>query len=234
MEKREMATKLIVALDFPELAPALALVDKLGDTVEWYKVGKQLFTHYGPAVLQELKARGKKVFLDMKFHDIPNTVAGAVRSAAAIGADIINVHASGGPAMLAAAADAARETGKIVIAVTVLTSMDQEQLNAIGLEVTPAQQVSRLARLTEESGLAGVVCSPLEIELIRRERSADFITVVPGIRPAGAAVGDQKRIMTPALAAKAGASYIVVGRPIIAAPDPVAAAEAVLAELAQA
>lgn len=229
-----MATKLIVALDFPELAPALALVDKLGDTVEWYKVGKQLFTHYGPAVLQELKARGKKVFLDMKFHDIPNTVAGAVRSAAAIGADIINVHASGGPAMLAAAADAARETGKIVIAVTVLTSMDQEQLNAIGLEVTPAQQVSRLARLTEESGLAGVVCSPLEIELIRRERSADFITVVPGIRPAGAAVGDQKRIMTPALAAKAGASYIVVGRPIIAAPDPVAAAEAVLAELAQA
>jgi orotidine-5'-phosphate decarboxylase len=170
----------------------------------------------------------------MKFHDIPNTVAGAVRSAAAIGADIINVHASGGPAMLAAAADAARETGKIVIAVTVLTSMDQEQLNAIGLEVTPAQQVSRLARLTEESGLAGVVCSPLEIELIRRERSADFITVVPGIRPAGAAVGDQKRIMTPALAAKAGASYIVVGRPIIAAPDPVAAAEAVLAELAQA
>lgn len=229
-----MATKLIVALDFPELAPALALVDKLGDTVEWYKVGKQLFTHYGPAVLQELKARGKKVFLDMKFHDIPNTVAGAVRSAAAIGADIINVHASGGPAMLAAAADAARETGKIVIAVTVLTSMDQEQLNAIGLEVTPAQQVSRLARLTEESGLAGVVCSPLEIELIRRERSAEFITVVPGIRPAGAAVGDQKRIMTPALAAKAGASYIVVGRPIIAAPDPVAAAKAVLAELAQA
>ena len=229
-----MATKLIVALDFPELEPALALVDRLGDTVEWYKVGKQLFTHYGPMVLKELKNRGKQVFLDMKYHDIPNTVAGAIRSAAAIGADIINVHASGGPAMLAAAAAAAKETGKTVIAVTVLTSMDQEQLNAIGLEVTPAQQVSRLARLTEESGLAGVVCSPLEIELIRAERSGDFITVVPGIRPAGAAVGDQKRIMTPALAAKAGASYIVVGRPIIAAEDPVAAAKSVLAELAEA
>ncbi|MBO7742015.1 MAG: orotidine-5'-phosphate decarboxylase [Victivallales bacterium] len=229
-----MATKLIVALDFPELEPALALVDRLGDTVEWYKVGKQLFTHYGPMVLKELKNRGKQVFLDMKYYDIPNTVAGAIRSAAAIGADIINVHASGGPAMLAAAAAAAKETGKTVIAVTVLTSMDQEQLNAIGLEVTPAQQVSRLARLTEESGLAGVVCSPLEIELIRAERSGDFITVVPGIRPAGAAVGDQKRIMTPALAAKAGASYIVVGRPIIAAEDPVAAAKSVLAELAEA
>ena len=235
MEERvKMATKLIVALDFPELEPALALVDRLGDTVEWYKVGKQLFTHYGPMVLKELKNRGKQVFLDMKYHDIPNTVAGAIRSAAAIGADIINVHASGGPAMLAAAAAAAKETGKTVIAVTVLTSMDQEQLNAIGLEVTPAQQVSRLARLTEESGLAGVVCSPLEIELIRAERSGDFITVVPGIRPAGAAVGDQKRIMTPALAAKAGASYIVVGRPIIAAEDPVAAAKSVLAELAEA
>ena len=235
MEERvKMATKLIVALDFPELEPAPALVDRLGDTVEWYKVGKQLFTHYGPMVLKELKNRGKQVFLDMKYHDIPNTVAGAIRSAAAIGADIINVHASGGPAMLAAAAAAAKETGKTVIAVTVLTSMDQEQLNAIGLEVTPAQQVSRLARLTEESGLAGVVCSPLEIELIRAERSGDFITVVPGIRPAGAAVGDQKRIMTPALAAKAGASYIVVGRPIIAAEDPVAAAKSVLAELAEA
>ncbi len=224
-------TQLITALDFADWSSAQALVDRLGDAVEWFKVGKQLFTHYGPSVVQELKSRGKKVFLDMKFHDIPNTVAGAVRSAAAIGADIINVHASGGPAMLAAAADAARETGKTVIAVTVLTSMDEAQLSAIGIGCTPAEQVARLAKLTQAAGLPGVVCSPREVELIHECCGPDFLTVVPGIRPAGAAVGDQKRIMTPRLAAQAGADYIVVGRPIIAAEDPVAAAQAILAEL---
>ena len=227
----EKTTRLMVALDVPELETALTLVDRLGDQVEWYKVGKQLFTHYGPKVLEELRIRGRKVFLDMKFHDIPNTVAQAIRSAALIGADIINVHASGGPAMLAAAAEAGRETGKTVIAVTVLTSMDAEQLAAIGIQATPAEQVLRLARLTQEAGLPGVVCSALELPMLRREFGADFLTLVPGIRPAGAAAGDQKRIMTPAQAAAAGASYIIVGRPIVAAPDPAAAAQAVLAEL---
>ncbi len=224
-------TKLITALDFPDLESALGLVDKLGDTCDWFKVGKQLFTHYGPVVLKELKARNKQIFLDMKFHDIPNTVANAVRSAALIGADIINVHASGGPAMLAGAAEAARETGKIVIAVTVLTSMDQEALNAIGINCTPAEQVVRLAKLTQAAGLPGVVCSPLEIEAIHQACGKEFLTIVPGIRPAGSATGDQKRIMTPKMAAAAGADYIVVGRPIIAAPDPAAAAAAVLEEL---
>ena len=224
-------TRLMVALDVPELNVALELVDRLGDQVEWYKVGKQLFTHYGPVVLKELKSRGRNVFLDMKFHDIPNTVAQAIRSAALIGADIINVHASGGPAMLAAAAEAGRETGKTVIAVTVLTSMDAEQLQALGILATPAEQVLRLARLTQAAGLPGVVCSALELPMLRREFGSDFLTLVPGIRPAGAAAGDQKRIMTPAQAAAAGANYIIVGRPIVAAPDPATAAQAVLAEL---
>ena len=227
-------TRLMVALDVPELTDALNLVDQLGDQVKWYKVGKQLFTHYGPMVLKELKNRGRKVFLDMKFHDIPNTVAQAIRSAALIGADIINVHASGGPAMLAAAAAAGKETGKTVIAVTVLTSMDAEQLQAIGVQVSPAEQVLRLAKLTKEAGLPGVVCSALELPMLRQEFGPEFLTLVPGIRPAGAAAGDQKRIMTPAQAAAAGASYIIVGRPIVAAPNPAAAACAVLEELANA
>ena len=226
-----LKTQLMVALDVPELELALGLVDQLGDQVSWYKVGKQLFTHYGPNVLQELKARGRKVFLDMKFHDIPNTVGQAIRSAALIGADIINVHASGGPAMLAAAAEAGRETGKTVIAVTVLTSMDASQLQAIGIQASPAEQVLRLARLAREAGLPGVVCSALELPMLRKEFGAEFLTLVPGIRPAGAAAGDQKRIMTPAQAAAAGASYIIVGRPILAAPEPATAARAVLAEL---
>ena len=225
-------TRLMVALDVPELTDALNLVDQLGDQVEWYKVGKQLFTHFGPVVLKELKGRGRKVFLDMKFHDIPNTVSQAIRSAALIGADIINVHALGGPAMLAAAAAAGKETCKTVIAVTVLTSMDAEQLNAIGVQASPAEQVLRLARLTKEAGLPGVVCSALELPMLRREFGTEFLTLVPGIRPAGASAGDQKRIMTPAQAADAGASYIIVGRPIVAAPEPAAAARAVLEELA--
>ena len=145
-----MNAKLIVALDFPQMSAALQLVDAAGDAVEWYKVGKQLFTLCGPSVIHELKARGKKVFLDMKYHDIPNTVAGAVRAAAAIGADIINVHASGGPEMLKAAAEAANDTGKLVIAVTVLTSMDASSLAAIGVNATPEEQVVRLGERKRE------------------------------------------------------------------------------------
>ncbi|NMA47955.1 MAG: orotidine-5'-phosphate decarboxylase [Lentisphaerae bacterium] len=226
-----MSTTLMVALDVDNLAEALAMVERLGDEVGWYKVGKQLFTRLGPAVVQGLKERGKKVFLDMKYHDIPNTVGQAVRSAAAIGADLCNVHASGGPAMLKAAAEAGRETGLTVVAVTVLTSMDATELSAVGINVAPAEQVLRLAKLTRDCGLPGVVCSAQEIGLIREACGKDFLLVVPGIRPAGASKGDQKRVMTPSEAAQAGAQYIVVGRPILAATDPIAAARAINAEL---
>ncbi|MFA6929721.1 MAG: orotidine-5'-phosphate decarboxylase [Lentisphaeria bacterium] len=228
----EQKTLLITALDVDSAAAAYEIVDRIGSAVNWYKVGKQLFTRVGPELIRGLKERGKKVFLDLKYHDIPNTVAQAVRSASAIGVDLVNVHASGGPTMLKASAQAAAETGICLIAVTVLTSMDQQELAAIGLKISPAEQVVRLALLTQQAGLAGVVCSAQEIELIQQACGKDFLTIVPGIRPAGAAAGDQKRIMTPAQAAAAGASYIVVGRPILAAADPAAAAQAIQNELA--
>ncbi len=226
-----MKTNLIVALDVNSGDEALELVSRIGDSVQWFKVGKQLFTREGPAVVERLKDAGKKVFLDLKFHDIPNTVGQAVRSAAASGADMTNVHALGGPAMLEAAAAAGRETGILTIAVTILTSMDAEQLAAVGLPADPEFMVERLARLAQGSGLAGVVCSAREIPIVRRACGDAFQMVVPGIRPAGGDVGDQKRVMTPGEAADAGAQYIVVGRPITKAQDPVAAAKAVLAEL---
>lgn len=226
-----MSTELITALDVSSEREAFEIVEKIGSAVTWYKVGKQLFTRLGPSIVAGLKARGKRVFLDMKFHDIPNTVGQAVRSAAAIGADMCNVHASGGPAMLRAAAEAGRETGILVTAVTVLTSMDGQELSSVGIASEPADQVERLARLTQACGLPGVVCSALEIPLVRRACGEDFVLVVPGIRPAGAAKGDQKRVMTPAEAAQAGAQFIVVGRPILAAEDPAAAAAAVQAEI---
>lgn len=227
----EQKTVLIAALDVDSREEAFAIVEKIGSSVEWYKVGKQLFTRCGPELISGLKQRGKKVFLDLKYHDIPNTVAQAVRSAAAIGADMVNVHASGGPAMLKAAAQAAAESKICLIAVTVLTSLDQQELNVIGIQDSPADQVLRLARLTQQAGLAGVVCSAREITLIKNACGKDFLTIVPGIRPAGADAGDQKRIMTPAQAAAAGASYIVVGRPILAASDPSEAAQAIRQEL---
>jgi orotidine-5'-phosphate decarboxylase len=225
-------TRLIVALDVDTLDAAAHLVERLGAAVEWYKVGKQLFTRHGPAAVRLLKEAGKRVFLDLKFHDIPNTVAQAVRSAAAIGADLTNVHAPGGPSMLRAAAQAGRESGILVTAVTVLTSMDQAELAAVGVDLDPAQQVVRLAVLSRDCGIPGVVCSPLEVSLIRLACGPDFVLVVPGIRPAGSGSDDQKRIMTPGQAAAAGTDFIVVGRPITAAPDALAAASAILAELA--
>jgi len=228
----EHNTILIAALDVNSREEAFAVVEKIGPSVEWYKVGKQLFTRCGPELIGGLKQRGKKVFLDLKYHDIPNTVAQAVRSAAAIGADMVNVHASGGPSMLKAAAQAAAESNICLIAVTVLTSLDQQELNAIGIQDSPAEQVLRLAQLTQQAGLAGVVCSAREITLIQEACGKDFLTIVPGIRPAGADAGDQKRIMTPAQAAAAGASYIVVGRPILAASDPSEAARSIRQELA--
>ena len=232
MTPRSSRPHLIVALDVDTLAEAEALLGRIGPDVLWFKVGKQLFTRHGPAAVALLKDHGRKVFLDLKFHDIPNTVAQAVRSAAAIGADLTNVHAGGGPAMLRAAAAAARESGVLLTAVTVLTSMDRAELAAVGLDLEPARQVLRLACLARDCGVPGVVCSPLEIGIIREACGPDFVLVVPGIRPAGAGQDDQKRIMTPAQAAAAGTDFVVVGRPITAAKDPAAAARAVLAELA--
>lgn len=226
-----MRTKLIVALDVNTLAEAEKLVDDIGPDVEWFKVGKQLFTRYGPTAVDMLKARGKNVFLDLKFHDIPNTVAQAVRSAASLGADMTNVHAAGGPAMLKAAAEAATESDILLIAVTVLTSMNAEELAATGINAQPEEQVLRLATLTQASGLPGVVCSALEITPIKTACGSAFKLVVPGIRPAGSAKGDQKRVMTPTEASQAGADFIVVGRPITQAEIPSKAAAAVLEEL---
>lgn len=229
-------TQLIVALDFPTFSPAADLVQKLGDTVLWYKVGKQLFTATGPEAVRRLKRQGKNVFLDLKFHDIPHTVGQAVSAALKLGADMVNVHASGGRAMLEAAA-AARQTGApnaIVLGVTVLTSLDDAALNEVGVKNSAAAQVVRLARLAQDSGIQGVVASAMEIADIRRNCGPDFTLVIPGIRPAGAAVGDQKRVMTPGAAARVGADYIVVGRPISQAKDPAAAAIAIQAELEEA
>ena len=228
--------RLIVALDVPSAAAARELAAQLRGTCRWVKVGLELYLAAGTAIVEELTAQGFSIFLDLKFHDIPNTVAGAVRSAASMGASLLTIHAAGGPAMLRAAAEAAAATKNAprLLAVTVLTSMDQEQLAAIGIETTAADQVLRLARMAIDSEIRGLVCSPEEVAILRRELGAEPRLVVPGIRPAGAAVGDQKRIATPADAIRAGASQLVVGRPITQATDPAKAAQAILDEITSA
>jgi orotidine-5'-phosphate decarboxylase len=228
--------RLIVALDLPDAASARALVDRLEDTCHWFKVGLELFTAAGPAVLEPILKRGHSVFLDLKFHDIPNTVAGAVRSAASLGARMVTVHAAGGPAMLAAARAAldGLPNPPELLAVTVLTSIDSAQQTAIGLDRSPASQVELLARMGLAEGIRGFVCSPQEVAALRALAGPDGVLVVPGIRPSGAGIGDQKRIATPAEALHLGASYLVVGRPITLAPDPAQAAEAIVEEMAKA
>lgn len=226
--------RLIVALDVPNAAAALDLVDRLEPHCRWFKVGLELFVGAGPAVLAPLAARGHSVFLDLKFNDIPNTVAAAVRSAAAWGVRMMTVHAGGGPAMLAAAQTALDGLGDPpqLLAVTVLTSMDDAQMNAVGVEHSPSAQVELLARMTLGTGIRGFVCSSQEVALLRAITGPEGVLVIPGIRPAGAAVGDQKRIASPAEALHNGASYLVVGRPITQAPDPAHAAEEILREMA--
>jgi orotidine-5'-phosphate decarboxylase len=228
--------RLIVALDVPSIEAAEEMVKRLEGACEWFKVGLELFAAAGPAVVETLAARGHSVFLDLKFHDIPNTVAGAVRSAAGLGVRMMTVHAAGGPAMLAAASaalDGVADPPQL-LAVTVLTSMDEAQLKATGVERSPAEQVELLACMGWEVGIRGFVCSPQEVTAVRALTGAEGVLVVPGIRPAGAAAGDQKRMATPADALWAGASYLVVGRPITHAPEPAKAAEAILQEMAQA
>jgi orotidine-5'-phosphate decarboxylase len=235
--------KLLVALDVESAERAMQLVTTLRGLAGGFKIGNRLFTTEGPALVRRIVDAGSRVFLDLKYHDIPNTVEQAVEAAVGTGAWMINVHASGGTAMMEAAARAARETSTrlgrpapLMIGVTVLTSMDEQALRAIGVERPVLQQVIALARLTQQAGLQGVVASAQETPAIREACGPQFQIVTPGIRgaSAGSERNDQSRTMGPAEAIRAGASYIVVGRPIIAAPDPHAAAAAIADELAHA
>lgn len=213
---------IIVALDFNTAAEALDMARRLDPAHCRLKIGKELFTAAGPALVREVVALGFDVFLDLKFHDIPNTVAKAVAAACNLGVWMVNVHASGGAAMMRAARQAVEEAEHkpLLIAVTVLTSMQQEDLEAVGVHRSPLEQVQRLAALAAESGMDGVVCSAQEVSALRKLLNHDFLLVTPGIRPAGDAVQDQKRVLTPAEALKLGSDYLVIGRPITQASDP--------------
>jgi orotidine-5'-phosphate decarboxylase len=226
---------LIVALDVPSANAALALADTLRDTCHWFKVGLELYIAAGPAIVEKLVGQGHSVFLDLKLHDIPNTVASAVRATASLGVRMLTIHAAGGPAMLSAAREAAAGMAAPpeLLAVTVLTSMDQQQVTATGIPRSPQEQVELLARMGMDAGIRGFVCSPQEVGTLRGLTGEKGILVIPGIRPTGADQGDQQRIATPAQALSQGASYLVVGRPITQSADPVRAAEAILKEMAE-
>ena len=226
--------KIIVALDFPSQDPALALVDQLDPEKCRLKVGKELFTRSGPNLVKALQNRGFDIFLDLKFHDIPNTTSAAVAAAAELGVWMVNVHASGGEKMMVACRERLEAFGAerpLLIAVTVLTSMSDEDLAGIGITGSAEVHVSRLAALVKKSGLDGVVCSAQEAPRLKAEQGKDFKLITPGIRPLTADKGDQHRIMTPTDALKAGSDYLVIGRPITQAPDPLAALEAIYAEV---
>jgi orotidine-5'-phosphate decarboxylase len=225
--------RLIVALDVPNAAQARQIVQTLGESVNIYKVGKQLFTAEGPQLVRDLVASGRKVFLDLKFHDIPNTVAEAVRSAAGLGVTMLNVHASGGSKMMRAATEAAAQsaTKPLVLAVTVLTSLSDADMQEIGVSGSVRTQVLRLAALARNAGCGGIIASAQEAGALRRELGEGFAIVVLGIRPAGADIGDQARVMTPREAINAGATYLGVGRPIYQAADPAKAARQILEEM---
>jgi len=226
--------RLIVALDVAKAAEARSLVERLQGRVGLFKVGSQAFTAAGPELVREIVSRGERVFLDLKFHDIPNTVAGAVAGAAQLGVSLLTVHGLGGRAMLEAAVGALPAMGTRLLAITVLTSHDEETLGEVGVGGGVTDSVRRLALLAKEAGTDGVVASPHEVALIREACGRDFLVVTPGIRPAGAATGDQARAATPAAALAAGADYLVVGRPITEAADPAAAADRIVREMAQA
>ncbi|MGQ7301281.1 orotidine-5'-phosphate decarboxylase [Marinobacter nauticus] len=226
--------KIIVALDFPSQNPALALADRLDPAKCRLKVGKELFTRSGPDLVKALQSRGFDIFLDLKFHDIPNTTSAAVAAAAELGVWMVNVHASGGEKMMVACRERLEAFGNdrpLLIAVTVLTSMSDEDLAGIGITSSAEAHVSRLATLTKNSGLDGVVCSAQEASRLKAEQGSDFQLITPGIRPLTADKGDQQRIMTPVDALKAGSDYLVIGRPITQAPDPLAALESIHAEV---
>ncbi|MES9967962.1 MAG: orotidine-5'-phosphate decarboxylase [Sedimenticola sp.] len=226
--------RIIVALDFPAEAPALELVSSLDPSLCRLKVGKEMFTRLGPAFVEKLAARGFDIFLDLKFHDIPNTVAAACAAAADLGVWMMNVHASGGRKMMETARDRLEGLSQrpLLIGVTILTSMGEEDIAEVGYSGTPADNVSRLARLADASGLDGIVCSPLEASVVRPDVSDDFLLVTPGVRPAFASTDDQKRIMTPRNALENGADMLVIGRPITAAEDPMEALRLIQGEIA--
>ncbi len=225
--------RLIVALDVSSAREAVKIVASLVDSVQTYKVGLQLYTAEGPQMVRDLVGSGRKVFLDLKYHDIPNTVAAAVREAAKLGVSMLTVHASGGTKMLQAAVEAAREkdSGPQILAVSVLTSMDDQDLNEIGVHGQVVDQVVWLASLALEAGCSGVVSSAQEVKTLREKLGTDFLAITPGVRPAGTAHGDQARVTTPAEAIAAGATHIVVGRPITEAANPAEAAAKILQEL---
>lgn len=231
-----MKNPVIVALDFPDANSALALAERLSPSLCRLKVGKELFTRAGPDLVRQLQGRGFEVFLDLKYHDIPNTVAGAVRAAADLGVWMVNVHAGGGARMMAAAREAADSSRHqpLLIGVTVLTSMSDDDLASMGYRETAHQRVLRLADLAQHCGLDGVVCSAQEAAELRAAHGTDFCLVTPGIRFAGDAAGDQRRVVTPADAIALGSSYLVIGRSITGAKDPLAALERAHAELNQA
>ena len=226
-----MKEHIIVALDTDSPDSALAVVKALAGEVGMFKVGMELFPRGGPELVRKVRETGADVFLDLKFHDIPNTVAGAVRSAAALGVKFATVHASGGREMLARAAEAARGTGTMVLAVTVLTSIDESDLSEIGFSSPPADLVVRLARMAMREGIGGIVCSAREVAAVRELAGRSAVLVTPGVRLPEDAVGDQKRVVTPFDAMRNGADYLVVGRPITKAADPVAAARRFAAEM---
>lgn len=225
--------RVIVALDFPDQARAMQLVERLDPALCRLKVGKEMFTRYGPSFVEALHKQGFEIFLDLKFHDIPNTVAAACDAAADLGVWMMNLHASGGRRMMAAARDrlAQREQRPLLVAVTILTSLAAEDIAEVGYAGEPAENVLRLAQLTHDSGLDGVVCSPREAVAIRQRIGDDFLLVTPGVRPNSSAADDQRRVMTPGEAVAAGASYLVVGRPITGAEDPIAALKSINAEI---
>jgi len=226
-------SKIIVALDFPDSTTVMELVDKLEPSLCKLKVGKELFTRAGPALVEKLVAKKFDVFLDLKFHDIPNTVANACKAAAELGVWMLNVHALGGSAMMQAAREAidASANKPLLIAVTVLTSMDDAALKEVGIQVSAKEQVLKLAKLAEKNGLDGVVCSAQEASMLRKEVGSRFTLVTPGIRPANTDVADQKRVMTPRLAIQSGASYLVIGRPITQASSPIDIINSIAADI---
>lgn len=226
--------RVIVALDVSDSGQALELIGRLDGLIQWFKVGLELYLSEGNKVVGAIRGKGYSVFLDLKLHDIPNTVAGAVRSASRAGAQMLTLHAGGGPAMMAAAADAAADLPNApqLLAVTVLTSMDPAQLQAVGVSASPADQVFRLARAGWNAGIRGFVSSAEEVAAMRRS-FPEATLVIPGIRPAGSAAGDQKRVGTPAAAIAAGADYLVIGRPVTQAADPAQAADAILREIGE-
>ncbi len=241
MTRMSAREKLIVALDFPSAQAAALAAEKLRGHVGMFKVGLELFTAEGPVLTRYLVAKGDKVFLDLKFHDIPNTVRAAARQVAQLGVSILNVHASGGRRMMEAAREGAEEGARrigrprpLIVAVTVLTSLGDNDLGEIGVAGGAEEAVIRLAQLARDAGLDGVVASPREVAALRGELGRDFVIVTPGVRPPAAATGDQVRVATPAAAVQAGADFLVVGRPITEATDPVKAADTIVAEMEKA